>query len=240
MPDPQGLHRLGDRSRPQVERRRTGRGRVFSRRPGAFVGAEEAVTFADDDGATSRVDVPAAAFSARLGRQARRARRRRRQGRRDSTARAKCRCLPPTPSGAGSTMSRCMPDGAVAWSAGKTAFVQQPKGEAQRSTFPPPSAASHLRQRAFALAVAHYNGVTMWFPNMAASKPEFMEWKGSHLGVTFSPDGRFMVTSMHESRCTAGGSPTSSTCGCPAIRAACARCHGPRAARGWPPRAPTA
>jgi WD40 repeat protein len=48
------------------------------------------------------------------------------------------------------------------------------------------------------LAIAHYNGVTLWFPNMAA-KPEFLEWKGSHLAVTFSEDNRFLVTAMHES-----------------------------------------
>ena len=47
------------------------------------------------------------------------------------------------------------------------------------------------------LAVAHYNGVTLWFPNMAA-KPEFLEWAGSHLGVVFSPDNKFLVTAMHE------------------------------------------
>jgi len=47
------------------------------------------------------------------------------------------------------------------------------------------------------LAVAHYNGVTLWFPNMAAN-PEFLEWAGSHLAVTFSPDNKFLVTAMHE------------------------------------------
>ena len=62
---------------------------------------------------------------------------------------------------------------------------------------PRPSAGSPLRQRACALAIAHYNGVTLWFPNMAA-KPEFLEWAGSHLGVVFSPDNKFLVTAMHE------------------------------------------
>ncbi|HEV7406880.1 MAG TPA: WD40 repeat domain-containing protein, partial [Bradyrhizobium sp.] len=47
------------------------------------------------------------------------------------------------------------------------------------------------------VAVAHYNGVTLWFPNMAA-KPEYLEWAGSHLGVAFSPDNKFLVTTMHE------------------------------------------
>ena len=47
------------------------------------------------------------------------------------------------------------------------------------------------------LAIAHYNGVTLWFPNMAANA-EFLEWAGSHLGVVFSPDNKFLVTAMHE------------------------------------------
>jgi WD40 repeat protein len=37
----------------------------------------------------------------------------------------------------------------------------------------------------------------VWFPNMAA-KPEYLEWAGSHLGVVFSPDNKFLVTTMHE------------------------------------------
>ena len=47
------------------------------------------------------------------------------------------------------------------------------------------------------LAIAHYNGVTLWFPN-AQTEPETLEWKGSHLAVRMSPDGRFVVTSMQE------------------------------------------
>jgi WD40 repeat protein len=31
-----------------------------------------------------------------------------------------------------------------------------------------------------------------------AATPEFLEWAGSHLGVTFSPDNKFLVTTMHE------------------------------------------
>jgi WD40 repeat protein len=30
------------------------------------------------------------------------------------------------------------------------------------------------------------------------ANPEFLEWAGSHLGVVFSPDNRFLVTAMHE------------------------------------------
>jgi WD40 repeat protein len=89
------------------------------------------------------------------------------------------------------------PDGAVAWSAGKTAFVRGGKGEVK--TFDMPSTVGGLAfaPKGLRLAVAHYNGVTLWFPNMAAP-PEFLEWAGSHLGVMFSPDNKFLVTTMHE------------------------------------------
>ena len=89
------------------------------------------------------------------------------------------------------------PDGAVAWSAGKTAFVRS--GKAEEKTFDMPSTVGGLAfaPKGLRLAVAHYNGVTLWFPNMAAN-PEFLEWAGSHLGVVFSPDNKFLVTSMHE------------------------------------------
>lgn len=88
-------------------------------------------------------------------------------------------------------------DGTVAWSAGKTAFVRSPKGE--EKSFDAPSTVGGLAfaPKGLRVAVAHYNGVTLWFPNMAA-KPEFLEWAGSHLAVTFSPDNKFLVTAMHE------------------------------------------
>ncbi|HKS19184.1 MAG TPA: WD40 repeat domain-containing protein [Bradyrhizobium sp.] len=89
------------------------------------------------------------------------------------------------------------PDGAFAWSAGKTAFVRSGKNE--EKSFDAPSTVGGLAfaPKGLRLAVAHYNGVTLWFPNMAA-KPEFLQWAGSHLGVTFSPDNKFLVTTMHE------------------------------------------
>jgi WD40 repeat protein len=89
------------------------------------------------------------------------------------------------------------PDGAVAWSAGKTAFVRSGKNE--EKSFDAPSTVGGLAfaPKGLRLAVAHYNGVSLWFPNMAA-KPEVLEWAGSHLGVVFSPDNKFLVTAMHE------------------------------------------
>jgi WD40 repeat protein len=89
------------------------------------------------------------------------------------------------------------PDGAVAWSAGKTAFVRSGRAEEKSLDVPSTVGGLAFAPKGLRLAVAHYNGVTLWFPNMAA-KPEYLEWAGSHLGVVFSPDNKFLVTSMHE------------------------------------------
>jgi WD40 repeat protein len=88
-------------------------------------------------------------------------------------------------------------DGAVAWSAGKTAFVRDRKAE--EKSFDAPSTVGGLAfaPKGLRLAIAHYNGVTLWFPNMAGSA-QFLEWAGSHLAVAFSPDNKFLVTAMHE------------------------------------------
>ncbi len=85
----------------------------------------------------------------------------------------------------------------IAWSCGKQAFVRTGKGE--RATDLPSSAGGlAFAPKGFRLAVAHYNGATLWFPNAPEAKPERLEWKGSHLDITFSPDGRFLVTAMQE------------------------------------------
>src|SRR6202051_2593551 len=89
------------------------------------------------------------------------------------------------------------PDGAVAWSAGKTAFIRSGKAEEKSLDVASTVGGLAFAPKGLRLAVAHYNGATLWFPNMAA-KPEVLEWAGSHLGVVFSPDNKFLVTAMHE------------------------------------------
>jgi WD40 repeat protein len=88
-------------------------------------------------------------------------------------------------------------DGSLAYSAGKTAFVQPKKGDLRSMEAPSTVAGLAFAPKGFRLAVAHYNGVSLWFPNSQAAA-EKMEWKGSHLAVGFSPDGRFIVTAMQE------------------------------------------
>ncbi|MGI8525760.1 MAG: WD40 repeat domain-containing protein [Pseudolabrys sp.] len=89
------------------------------------------------------------------------------------------------------------PDGAVVYGAGKIATVQTANGAARTWKAPSTVAGLAFAPKGFRLAVAHYNGVTLWFPNTQAV-PEKLEWKGSHLAVAYSPDGKFLVTAMQE------------------------------------------
>jgi WD40 repeat protein len=89
------------------------------------------------------------------------------------------------------------PDGAVAWSAGKSAYVMPGKGEPRSLDVASTVGGLAFAPKGVRLAIAHYNGVTLWFPNAKAA-PEFLEWKGSHHHVAFSPNGQFMVTAMQE------------------------------------------
>lgn len=89
------------------------------------------------------------------------------------------------------------PDAATAWSIAKTAYVQTAKGQEKSIEVPSGVGGLAFAPRGFRLAIAHYQGVTLWFPNASAA-PERLEWKGSHLDVTFSPDGKFLVTAMQE------------------------------------------
>lgn len=90
------------------------------------------------------------------------------------------------------------PNDTIAWSAGKQAFARSAKGGAER-VLEMPSTVGGLAfaPKGVRLAIAHYNGVTLWFPN-AQTEPEKLEWKGSHLGAIMSPDGKFVVSSMQE------------------------------------------
>ena len=89
------------------------------------------------------------------------------------------------------------PAGAVAYASGRDAHVRLADGTLK--TF---SEARTVEGLAFApkglrIAAARYNGVTLHWVATAGA-PVDLEWKGAHTAVTFSPDGRFLVTAMQE------------------------------------------
>ena len=170
-------------------------GAHFLGRSAVFVLGEEALVFAEPDGETRRMDVHGSVILASAS-----------DGTRIVTGgddgKVVTTDLGSTRMLAADAKHRWIdhvalgPDGAVAWSAGKTAFAQ---GKELRE-FEAPSTVGGLAflPKGFRLAVAHYNGASLWFPNAAGAAPERFEWKGSHLGATVSPDGRFLVTTMQE------------------------------------------
>jgi len=88
-------------------------------------------------------------------------------------------------------------DGAVAYSVGRKVFARDAKG--RERTFQAPSTARGLAfaPKGYRLAVAHYNGASLWYPNLETDA-DTLTWKGSHIDITWSPDGRFVVTTMQE------------------------------------------
>ena len=87
--------------------------------------------------------------------------------------------------------------GGVAYATGRKVTALDEKGRAK--TWEAPSTARGLAfaPKGYRLAIAHYGGATLWFPNLDTA-PEPLAWKGSHLDVTWSPDARFVVSSMQE------------------------------------------
>jgi WD40 repeat protein len=169
----------------------------FLGRIAAFVLGEEALLFASLDGAEQRIPVHAGGILASAC-----------DGRRIVTAGDDGKVVETSASGEVKVLATDAkrrwidhvalgPDGAVAWSAGKAAYVRTRKGEERTIEVASTAGGLAFAPKGFRLAIAHYNGVTLWFPNAQAA-PEVLEWKGSHLGVIFSPDGKFLLTSMQE------------------------------------------
>ena len=85
------------------------------------------------------------------------------------------------------------------FSAGKDAYVLDRKAvEPRRLAHPTSVGGLAINPKGRRLAVAHYNGVSLWWLASGDSKPLVLEWGGSHLQVVWSPDGDYVVTAMQE------------------------------------------
>ncbi len=87
--------------------------------------------------------------------------------------------------------------GLIAYAAGKEAVIVD---DTERTTFTHPTTVAGLTfdPKGRRLAAAHYDGVSLWWAKSANQTAKLMKWKGSHLGITWSPDGRFLVSTMQE------------------------------------------
>jgi WD40 repeat protein len=87
--------------------------------------------------------------------------------------------------------------GGIAWSAGRNVTSRDEKGREKSLVTPSSARGLAFAPKGYRLAIAHYNAVTLWFPNLD-KEPELLEWKGSHIDVTWAPDGRFVISTMQE------------------------------------------
>ena len=88
-------------------------------------------------------------------------------------------------------------DGAVAWSSGKDVRARDAKGVVKSHVAPSGVRGLAFLPKGYRIAMSHYNGASLWFPN-TATQPDVLKWPGSHLDITLSPDGQFCVTAMQE------------------------------------------
>ena len=86
----------------------------------------------------------------------------------------------------------------LAWSAGKQVFLKTDDNEICSIDLASTAGGLAFGENDDVLAIAHYNGVSLWRAGGAASSLETLAWKGAHSGVAFSPAGGFLVTRMKE------------------------------------------
>lgn len=89
------------------------------------------------------------------------------------------------------------PQNAVGYAYGKSSFVKLADGSTRE--FPEERSVEGLAfaPKGMRIAAARYNGVSMHWVGTSSPLVD-LDWKGAHNGVTFSPDGRFLVTMMQE------------------------------------------
>lgn len=89
------------------------------------------------------------------------------------------------------------PQGAVAFAAGRTAWVRLADGTLHEFAHEKAVGGVAFLPKGLRLAVASVDKAILHWVTAKGAPAEF-GWKGAHTGVTVSPDGRFMVTTMQE------------------------------------------
>lgn len=89
------------------------------------------------------------------------------------------------------------PSGSVACAWGKQGVILTADGNEKPFECERSIEAIDFQPKGMRLALARYNGVDLKWIN-TNSEPKFLEWAGAHTDVIFSPDGKYVVSSMQE------------------------------------------
>lgn len=92
--------------------------------------------------------------------------------------------------------------GLIAFTAGREAHVRDAADPAFARVFVHDKTVSGLAfdPKGRRLATATYGGAQLWWAKIAEQKPQTLKWAGSHIALAFSPDGKFLVSSMQENQ----------------------------------------
>jgi WD40 repeat protein len=92
--------------------------------------------------------------------------------------------------------------GLIAFAAGREVHVRDPADAAFERRFLHDKSVADLTfdPKGRRLAAATYGGAVLWYARIADQTPTRLNWAGSHIVVAFSPDGRFLMSSMQESQ----------------------------------------
>lgn len=86
-------------------------------------------------------------------------------------------------------------DGSIAWAIGKQVFLRGIDGASREIEIP--SSAGGLAFSADYLGIAHYNGITLCSRDGSTTQKS-LGFEGMHTGISFHPDGDFVVTRMRD------------------------------------------
>lgn len=90
------------------------------------------------------------------------------------------------------------PLGHMACSAGKHLLLIRPDRSVFKADHPSSVGGLCFSPDGRQIAVSHYGGVSLHYTLASQAKVRRLKWTGSHLAVTWSPDGRFVLTCMQE------------------------------------------
>ncbi len=88
--------------------------------------------------------------------------------------------------------------GVIVAAVGKEAIVFRDDVESHRFTYPSSIGGLALDAKGRRLAASHYGGATLRYVLTPDDKGVALNWAGSHLAVTFSPEADYVITAMQE------------------------------------------
>ena len=90
----------------------------------------------------------------------------------------------------------------IAFAAGKDLHVRDVADPAFSRTFTHEKSVADVAfdPKGRRLATATYGGAWLWYARIAEQKAQVLKWAGSHVGLAWSPDGKFLMSAMQENQ----------------------------------------